>query len=125
MMTEPHSTVLGGALVGAGASSVTMFMGAQVDALVLGLVAATFVSIWMETIDNRIKAAAAVMFAAMLAGYGSPVAAEWVASTAPKLSANTEALRLLLAVLIGAVTPSMVPLGLRYMGNKVSGGMQP
>lgn len=120
-MAEPHSSVIGGVMVGAGASSVTMFMGAQVDALVLGLVAATFVSIWMETIDNRIKAAAAVMFAAMLAGYGSPVAAEWVGSQLPTLSSNANALRLLLAVLIGAVTPSMVPLGLKYLGSKVGG----
>ncbi|HEY6020327.1 MAG TPA: hypothetical protein VIY48_10600, partial [Candidatus Paceibacterota bacterium] len=77
--------------------------------------------IWMETIDNRIKAAAAVMFASMLAGYGSPVAAEWVSMQMPVLSKNPDSLRLFLAVLIGASTPSMVPVGIRYIGSKVGG----
>lgn len=119
-MTEPHST-LGGALAGAGASSVTVFLGAQVDALVLGLMAAVFASIWLDTIDSRSKAAAAVLFSSMLAGYGSPVAAEWVAGNAASVAGNAEALRLLLALLIGGAAPSLVPLGIKYLGNKLGG----
>ncbi len=119
-MSEPHSTITGIAgSASLGVSSVQMFMGAQVDALVIGLIGAVFVSIWLETIDDKVKAGAAVLFAAMLAGYGSPVAAQWVAGTVPSVSGNSEALRCLLALVIGAAAPSIVPLLLKYFGNKV------
>jgi hypothetical protein len=51
-MADPHSPITG-ALTGAGISSVTVVLGAQVDALVVGLVAAVFVSTWLESIDSR------------------------------------------------------------------------
>jgi len=120
-MNDPHAPIAG-ALSGAGASTVTLFLGAQVDALIIGLMAAVFVSIWLDTIDNRIKAAAAVMFAAMMAGYGSPVAAQWVATNVTSIGSNLESLRLLLALLIGALSPSIVPLGIKYLGNKFKRG---
>lgn len=118
-MIDTHANVVNGALAGAGVSTVTLLLGAQVDALVIGLIGAVFVSIWLETIDNRIKAAAAVLFAALLAGYGSPVAAQWVTVNVPDVAGNPDALRMLLALVIGAVAPSVVPLLLKYLGNKV------
>lgn len=118
-MIDTHANVVNGALTGAGVSTVTLLLGAQVDALVIGLIGAVFVSIWLETIDNRIKAAAAVLFAAMLAGYGSPVAAQWVTVNVPDVAGNPDELRMLLALVIGAVAPSVVPLLLKYLGNKV------
>lgn len=122
-MADPHSTVAG-ALIGAGAGASTIFMGAQVDALVIGLVAAVFVSIQMDMIDNRLKAASAVLFASLLAGYGSPVAAEWVVGHVDAIGANANALRLLMALSIGAVAPSLVPLGIRFLSKKIEGGAQ-
>jgi hypothetical protein len=121
-MADPHSTVAG-ALIGAGAGASTIFMGAQVDALIIGLVAAVFVSIQMDMIDNRLKAAAAVLFASLLAGYASPVAAEWVAGHVEGIG-NAEALRLLMALAIGGVAPSLVPLGIRFLSKKIDGGEQ-
>lgn len=112
----------GGAVAGAGAGLTTLILGAQVDALVLGLCAAVFVSIWLEQIDSRIKAAAAVLFSAMLAGYGSPVAASWLLSSVPSITPSAEPLRLLLAVAIGGAAPSIVPLSLRYLGRRIEGG---
>ena len=67
-MAEPHSTVVVGALYGAGASTASLLFGAQVDALVIGLIAAVLVSIRMETIDSKLRAAAAGLRAALLAG---------------------------------------------------------
>ena len=119
-MADPHA-VIAGALTGAGVSSVTLILGAQADALVIGLVAAFFVSTWLETIDSRIKAASAVLFSAMLAGYGSPVAASWLASSVPAIASSAEPLRLLLALVIGGSAPSLVPLSIRYLGNKING----
>jgi len=117
-MAEPHSTVIVGALAGAGASSVTILLGAQVDTLVIGLIAAVFVTIWLETIDSKVKAASAVLFAALLASYGSPVAASWLAATVPSIAGNLDALRLLLALVIGAATPNAWPVVIRYMRRK-------
>lgn len=120
-MTDPHLTTAS-TILGAGAGSVTVLLGAQIDALIVGLMAAVFVSIWLDTIDNRIKAAAAVLFSALLAGYGSPVAAEWISGNTPSVASNAEALRLLLALLIGAAAPTIFPLGIKYLGNKINGG---
>ena len=119
-MAEPHSTVIAGALYGAGISSVTVLFGAQIDALVVGLVVATLVSIWLETIDNKIKAASAVIISAMLAGYGSPVAAAWATSTVSGI-ANTDSLRLLLAALIACAAPAVVPATINLFKRKLGG----
>jgi hypothetical protein len=120
-MTEPHSSVASGALTGAGISTVTIFLGAQVDALVIGLTAAVFVSIWLQTIDNKIKAAAAVIFSAMLAGYGSPVVAAWASNNLANPAISIDSLRVLFALMIGAVTPTLFPLALKALGRKVDG----
>lgn len=119
-MPEPHSTVLSGALTGAGISSVSILLGAQVDALVVGLVAAILSSVWMESIDNKAKAAAAVLLSALLAGYGSPVAAQYLAASVSALTPN-DPLRLMLALLIGASAPTLVPLALRFARKKIGG----
>lgn len=120
-MTDPHAPIAG-ALTGAGLGSMTMLLGAQVDALVLGLSAALFTTIWLESIDSRLKAASAVLFSALLAGYGSPVAAGYLADAVPAAAKSAEALRLLLAVVIGGAAPSLVPLSLRYLGGRLKGG---
>lgn len=119
-MVEPHSTVGMGIAQGTVASSVTIFLGVQVDALVVGLVASILVSIWLDTIDNKTKAAASVILSAMLAGYGSPVAAQWVSATIAGI-ASTDSLRMLLAILIGVTAPSVVPIAIRMFGRKVGG----
>lgn len=121
-MAEPHSTVVAGALYGASLSSVTILFGAQVDALVVGLVIATLVSIWLETIDNKMKAASAVLLSAILAGYGSPVAASWAAASLSGVT-NTDSLRLLLAALIACIAPGVVPATINLFKRKLGGGL--
>ncbi|MBI3096327.1 MAG: hypothetical protein HYY97_15775 [Rhodocyclales bacterium] len=113
-MAEPHTSIVIGAGVGLG----TALLGAQVDALALGLVAAIFVSIWMETIDDKIKAGSAALLSAMLAGYGSPFAAAWAASQVPSIAGNADALRLLMAVLIGAGAPTVIPVAARWLRGR-------
>lgn len=120
-MVDPHSTVTG-AMIGASAGASTIFMGAQVDALVIGLVAAVFVSIQMDMIDNRLKAASGVLLASLLAGYGSQVVAEWLSGNAGVVVvSNKDQLRLLLALLIGVGSPALVPIGIRFLGKKIDG----
>lgn len=113
---------LSGIVTGTVAGSATVLFGAQADALAVGLIAAIFVTIWLETIDNKIKAASAVLFAALLAGYGSPVAAVWVMASVPSVANSGEPLRMLLALLIGGGAPSLVPVAIQYLSRK--GGSQ-
>lgn len=120
-MPEPHSTVLAGAAAASIPASTLVLFGAQADALALGLFAAIFVSIWTQTIDNKRKAFAAVMLSAMLAGYGSPAAAQYVVSSWPSWGVQAETARLLFAVLIGLASPSLVPLLLRTANSKIGG----
>lgn len=121
-MADPHAPITGIA-AGAAISPAALVLGAQVDALIIGLVAAVFVSVWLESIDSRVKSAAAVLFSAMLAGYGSPVAADIIAANLP--SASADSLRLLLALVIGGGAPGLVPvmraLAIKWAGNKVGG----
>jgi len=116
-MHGPYSGTAAGA-----ASGVTLVvLGAQVDALVIGLFAAFFVSIWLDSVDDKIKAGAAVMFSALLAAYASPVVALYVSASLPSVAGNMEALRLLLALVVGALTPTAVPMSLAYAANKLKG----
>ena len=117
-MAEPHSTIAGVA-IGAASSLPLLIFGAAVDALILGLLASIIIIFWLDTIDNRAKAASAVLFSALLAGYGSPVAAEIAVSRLPGLAANADSIRLLMAFAIGAITPYAVPLLMRKMGKKI------
>lgn len=105
-MVEPQASAAIGAAVGAG----TVILGAQVDALAVGLAAAIFASIFLDAVDDKLKAGAAALLAAMLAGYGSPKAALFVAGTWPAIGAADDTLRLLMAVLIGSLAPTAIPL---------------
>lgn len=118
-MPEPNSTTAG-VIAGASIGLTGTLLGAQVDALLIGLMAAIFVSIWMPTIDNRIKALAAVAMSSLLAGYGSPVAADWLATEQQGLG-NGSPLRLLLALLIGAVTPALAPAAINRLQSMIGG----
>ncbi len=121
-MAEPHITATGAA-VGLAAAPPLIVLGAQVDALVIGLAAAILVTFWMETIDSKLKSGAAMVFSALLAGYGSPVGAEVVigllAPHVPAASLDGGSLRLLLALALGAGSPYLIPLLLRRAGRKI------
>ena len=116
-MPEPHSTTIGIA-VGAGIGLTGTVMGAQIDALLIGLMSAILISFWLPTIDDRKKAAASVALSSLLAGYGSPVAAAWLAADYAELTAGSP-VRLLLALLIGVMCPTIVPVALGWAKRRV------
>lgn len=60
-MPEPHSTTIGIA-VGAGIGLTGTVMGDQVDALIIGLVAAILISFWLPTIDAPEPVCSAMWF---------------------------------------------------------------
>ena len=119
-MPEPHASTGAGLLAGSTIGLTSTIMGAQLDALLIGLTAAIFISIWMPTIDNKIKSAAAVGMSSLLAGYGSPVAAAWLASEQSGFASGSP-LRLLLALLIGMLTPTLVPKAIDRLQSMIEG----
>jgi len=116
-MPEPNSTAAG-IIIGTGIGLTGTVMGAQADALLIGLVAAILISFWLPAIDDRKKAAASVALSALLAGYGAPVAAGWLAGTQPELASGSP-LRLLMALALGALCPTMVPVVIGWARRKV------
>jgi hypothetical protein len=112
-MAEPHSTALGVA-VGAGIGLTGTVMGAQVDALLIGLMAAILISFWLPTVDDRKKAAAAVALSSLFSGYGAVWAAQLLATKLAIVLPHE-----LLALLIGVACPTMVPATLGLAKRKV------
>ena len=84
-MPEPHtiSVVTAGAASGGAVGISWVLLGAQADALVVGMLAATFISAWLPQINSFFRSAASVCLATLLAGYGSPHVAAWLASQIP------------------------------------------
>lgn len=119
-MPEPHASTGAGLLAGSTIGLTSTIMGAQLDALLIGLTAAIFISIWMPTIDSKLKSAAAVGMSSLLAGYGSPVAAAWLASEQSGFTSGSP-LRLLLALLIGMLTPTLVPKAIDRLQSMIEG----
>lgn len=115
-MAEPNSTAIG-IVVGAGIGLTGTVMGAQVDALIVGLVAAILISFWLPSINDRKRATAAVALSSLLAGYGSPVAAAYLAGEKYGLPAGSP-LRLLLALVIGIACPAGIPMVLGWVKRK-------
>lgn len=124
-MPEPHtSAVVSGVAIGGGVSLSFSLLGASADALVIGMLAAIFVSAWLHKINTLGRAASAVCFSSLLAGYASPAVAGIVAGMLPG-GATAESLRMLCALGIGAAAPGVVPLLLTRAETVAKGGNQP
>lgn len=123
-MPEPHtSAVTAGVAIGGGVSLSFSLLGASADALVVGMLAAIFVSAWLHKVNTMGRAASAICLSSLLAGYGSPTVAGIVAGMLPG-GATAESLRMLSALAIGAAAPGVVPLLLTRAETVVAKGEQ-
>lgn len=93
----------------------------QVDAMLFGLMAASFVTFWLSTVDDPWKAASAVLFSALLAGPGAPVAAAYLVAKFPMLEVAATPLRLLMAVMIGGSVTWLLPVIIKAVRKKIGG----
>lgn len=107
-MPEPNSTAAG-IVIGSSIGLSGLLIGAQVDALLIGMAAAILASIWMPAVDNRLKAASSVGLSTLLAAYSSPVIANWLANSQDGLTGINEPIRLLSAMVIGSLSPAVFP----------------
>jgi hypothetical protein len=94
------------------------FIGMDFDALIVGLMAATFTTFWLQTVDNISKAASAILFSAMLASLGGPVASVYLISVFPSLAQASSAVPLLAAVIIGGSVTWAFPILINFAQNK-------
>jgi hypothetical protein len=94
------------------------FLGMDFDALIVGLMAATFTTFWLQTVDNLPKAASAILFSAMLASFGGPVASVYLISQFASLTQASSTLPLLAAVIIGGSVTWAFPVLINFVRNK-------
>jgi len=120
-MAEPHLTlaVTGSAAAALSISPMLIYFGVEPDVLVAGLVGSVLVMSWMRTINTFGRACSAGMFSALLAAYGSPSLTILIASKFSGITPDTQGLRMVVALMIGAAAPYLVPLIIKYLGNKV------
>lgn len=121
-MTEP-STTISTSTAGAGISLSFTLMGADVQALIVGLVAAVLMSFWLPSVDQRGKACASIMFSALASGYGAAAAAAVAADNLPMVPRG-EQLNMLMAVVIGALLPVLMPAIIKRAKRWIGGGAE-
>ena len=95
-------------------------MGADANALLLGLVAAVVSAVYSEGIDKPGKSFAAVLIAAFLAGWVSPVLVGWAAGYLPG-NGGGNGLHLGLAVIIGLLVPPCLPMAIKRAQRLIGG----
>lgn len=118
-MADPHVTT--GTLIGATVSPTLLLMGAQVDALIVGLMAAVLATFWLEAVDSKPKAFGSVLLSSMLAGYGSPLAVAYSVSKVPEIAGTGDVLRLFCAALIGVMVTVLLPTAVNWAKSKIKG----
>jgi hypothetical protein len=95
--------------------------GLDLDAMIVGLMSASFATFWLQTVDNIPKAASAVLFSAILSSVGGPVASVYLISAFPGLKLASEELPLLAAVVIGGSVTWALPVLISFTQNKWGG----
>jgi len=98
-----------------------LFAGLDFDAMIVGLMAASFVTFWLDTVDDLSKAISAVLFSGLLSAFGAPVAAAYLISKFHSLAQTGNALPLCAAVIIGGSVTWGLPILIAYVRNKWGG----
>lgn len=119
-ITTTTSTVAGAAAGAVVTMVPAAMLGAQTDALGLGLFGALLVCMWLRSVRTRSRAFSAVLLSGLLAGYGSPIAASVASGYLSGM--HVDALRLPMALLIGVLSPTLVPILLRVAAARVDQG---
>lgn len=96
-------------------------LGMDFDALIVGLMAATFTTFWLQTVNSFSKAASAILFSAMLSSLGGPVLSIYLIATFPGLVEASGVLPLLAAVIIGGSVTWGLPILIDFIRNKWGG----
>lgn len=103
----------------------TLMAGADPLGLLLGMIAATLVTFLLGSVDNRWKAIAGILFAAMLSGFAAPVVAAGILHQWPAWKPVMDLAHPLVSILIGGAAPTIIPAflnGLARRADRIGGG---
>ena len=103
----------------------TLMAGADPLGLLLGLIAATLVTFLVGGINNRWKAIAGILFAAMLSGFAAPVVAAGILHQWPDWKPVMDLAHPLVSIIIGGAAPTIIPAflnGLARRADRIGGG---
>ena len=117
-MPEPHASTVAGCALGASAGLSSCVLGAQVECLIIGLVSAFFITMWLREINTLGRAAAAVAFSSLAAGYVAPFLVSVSAHYFPDFVPS----QYLVAFLVGGAGPTLIPVALKRAGQVVQEG---
>ena len=107
-----------GAVSGSVAGSLVMLAGADPVGLALGMAAAVLTTFIHGGIDSRAKAFCGVLLAALLAGYGAPVAADVLRIQFPQYISSISIAGPLLSLIIGALSPTAIVAATNWVRRK-------
>ena len=102
-----------------------LLAGADVPGLVLGLITATLATFFLGSVNNRWKAGAGVLLAALLAGFAAPVIAAGILHQWPEWRPVMDLAHPLMSILIGGSAPTILPAlltGLARRADRLGGG---
>lgn len=115
--SQPEVIIAAAAASTTTATTVIAF-GAPWEAVVVGLLSAILVSFWLDKIDSPPKAAAAMLFAGLLAGVLAPLSVEYLIDKQYIRTLEPQRWVWLMAVLIGAAAPKVIPPALKVLVKK-------
>ena len=117
-MIYSSTAPVSGAESGSVAGSLVMLAGADPVGLALGMVAAVLTTFIHGGIDSGAKAFCGVLLAALLAGYGDPIAVEVLSVDYPEHAASIAKSGPLLSILIGALSPTAIVAASNWLRRK-------
>ena len=103
----------------------TLIAGADTTGLVLGLITATLATFFLGSVNNRWKAGAGVLLAALLAGFAVPVVAAGILHEWPAWKPVMDLAHPLMSIVIGGSAPTILPAlltGLARRADRLGGG---
>jgi 1,4-dihydroxy-2-naphthoate octaprenyltransferase len=124
-VTEPTSTAIGAAGCAAVSLLLAVMLGAQVDALLLGLIGSFIAVAWFDELNSMRRAAASVAAGALACGLLSGLLAVAMWSSLPSRMQSlidAESLRMPIALVIGFLVPSVGPVLKRRAERIARGG---
>ena len=125
MVTQQTAEQATGAGIALPIAASTLMAGADPMGLVLGLMSATMITFLLGGIDNRWKAIAGILFAALLAGFAAPVVAAGILHEWPAWKPVMDLAHPLVSISIGGAAPTIIPAflkGLARRAEKLGGG---
>lgn len=109
MLTQQTAEQATGAGIALPVAASTLMAGADPLGLLLGMIAATLVTFLLGSVDNRWKAIAGILFAAMLSGFATPAVAAGILHRWPDWKPVMDLAHPLMSIIIGGAAPTIVP----------------